>query len=286
MVGPADAGRQSSGDLGSQRITLIGTAAFPLLASGGACRVVAAFERSFYIERGREGGSDGPVACVGGPSIGAGPLNAVLGREIAAVPVVGGSFAAGDLREVRLWAPPAMRDAIRGLDRARVRAPAQGLGGLLREGHPEGDLLLRRARPAVDALTTWLADPAGALPETVVQLIGLGPGLTPAGDDLLAGALIALHGAGRAVIADRLAGWLLPRCAGRTSRISRAHLQAAAELGQGHAALHETLAALGGEDDRALSAALDRLDRVGHSSGWDALAGAVLAFRASGLSQG
>ncbi|MEE9273883.1 MAG: DUF2877 domain-containing protein, partial [bacterium] len=65
-------------------------------------------------------------------------------------------------------------------------------------------------------------------------------------------------------------------------RISRAHLACAAR-GEGAAALHETLAALLGPDpEAALAAPLGTLDAIGHTSGWDALAGAaaVLALRA------
>jgi hypothetical protein len=65
--------------------------------------------------------------------------------------------------------------------------------------------------------------------------------------------------------ADGLWRWLEPRLKMRTSAISAAHLAAAA-AGQAHEALHEVL-----------NGSLDfkRLDDVGHTSGWDALAGAT-----------
>ena len=103
------------------------------------------------------------------------------------------------------------------------------------------------------------------------MLIGLGPGLTPSWDDYLGGALIGLQALGRARQAESLWRWLEPRLAARTSALSAAHLAAAA-AGQGHEALHEVLNG---------SPALDKLDAVGHCSGWDALAGAVAVLRAS-----
>ncbi len=129
-------------------------------------------------------------------------------------------------------------------------------------------------------LASWLRDPAGDPPAAIAMLLGLGPGLTPAGDDALGGALIALRGFGREDVADRLAGWLLPSARTATSNISFAHLAAAAE-GEGAAALHDTLASLAG-DDATLAEGVARLDRIGHSSGWDALAGAVAALSSAG----
>jgi len=75
--------------------------------------------------------------------------------------------------------------------------------------------------------------------------------------------------------AARLAGWALPLAATATGRISRAHLACAAE-GECGETVHEAILALleGGLPD------LDRIDAIGHTSGWDALAGAVLALRA------
>jgi hypothetical protein len=70
--------------------------------------------------------------------------------------------------------------------------------------------------------------------------------------------------------AEGLWRWLQPRMRERTSALSAAHLSAAA-AGEAHEALHNVL---NGELD------LDSLDRVGHCSGWDALAGAVAVLKA------
>ncbi len=105
------------------------------------------------------------------------------------------------------------------------------------------------------------------------SLIGLGPGLTPAGDDFVGGAMIALRAFGECALADRIAGWALPLARGRTNRISRAHLECAAQ-GEGHEALHDLLCSFEKKH-------LDRLARVGHTSGLDAAAGAMLALKAA-----
>ena len=157
-------------------------------------------------------------------------------------------------------------------DRRRAsRAPKGG------EGYGSVAAQLEHAlNTSLLTLAAWLREPAGEPPATVATLIGLGSGLTPAGDDALGGALIALRVFGRAALADRLAEWLLPRARTGTSDISHAHLAAAAE-GEGAAALHDTLTALA-NDDASLAEGVARLDRIGHSSGWDALAGAVAAL--------
>ncbi|MEO1060179.1 MAG: DUF2877 domain-containing protein [Actinomycetota bacterium] len=92
-------------------------------------------------------------------------------------------------------------------------------------------------------------------------LVGLGPGLTPAGDDLVAGALVACRATGRHVDAERIADGIDPE---RTTPISGALLT---EAGRGRAArpLLALLDALGGRGD--LDAALDRVLAVGATSG-------------------
>ena len=106
-----------------------------------------------------------------------------------------------------------------------------------------------------------------------------GPGLTPSGDDYLGGVLVALRWVGRGAQADSLWRWLEPRLAAGTSAISAAHLAAAAG-GEAHEALHEVLRDLSAwEAPDLLPACAAR--RVGHTSGWDALAGIVAVARTS-----
>lgn len=210
----------------------------PALRVAGRGTVFASFEHSYYVET-----SDG-IGCVG-RNIGLGPLNIVV-EEFEALPegsvvqiYVGGS---------KVWTPSLPGEV--------PRLPEQKIPAAL--GKP-GAAFLR-----------WIAGD-GKKPDD--SLIGLGPGLTPAGDDFVGGAMIALRvlggDAGRAQ-ADRIAAWALPLARERTSRISRAHLECAAE-GEGHEALHDLLNT--GDEKH-----LERLAKIGHTSGLDAAAGALLAL--------
>lgn len=231
-------------------------------AARGEGEVCAVFKRSFYVRFEGSGGAP-HFTCVGDASIGRGPLNAIV--DDFSVPSLGQRVA---LSVDSTWGPArsvlgqfdlyALRHAARG------RAPAEGLGCLVVGKH---NALSAHAQPALDAVDEWIA--GNALDARAEQLIGLGPGLTPSGDDYFGGVMVALHLLGRASQAASLWRWLEPRLASRTSAISAAHLAAAA-TGAAHEALHEVLN--GGLD-------LDALDAVGHCSGWDALAGAVAVLR-------
>lgn len=104
----------------------------------------------------------------------------------------------------------------------------------------------------------------------------MGTGLTPAGDDLIGGALIALRAVGRRATAKRLGRWALRLAKTRTNRISQAHLACAAS-GEGHEALHLALSAIL-SGSKNLEKELSALKRIGHTSGMDALSGALLAL--------
>jgi hypothetical protein len=225
----------------------------------------------------------------------------------------GGRYAVGAAPP---WLPPApapVPPARRAAGLARLRrvcaaaVPARGLAALLlaperAASAPLEAALHRQVRAALAALEGWLAHaggtaaplhvlggtPAQPIPEALPAILGLGGGLTPAGDDLLAGALIALHALGCVAPAEGLAAAVLAHAPARTGAISAAHLAAAAR-GLGAAPLHAVLEALGhphtpdaGADGDAapLKAALRRLDAIGHTSGWDALAGVVAVWSA------
>ncbi|MEI6720158.1 MAG: DUF2877 domain-containing protein [Betaproteobacteria bacterium] len=233
--------------------------------SSGSARVIAVFERSCYVE------APAGLACLG--VVGNGPLNAhcaSLPPDLAVghTPAIYfGSAAAWSPRKAPAGPAHAVAHALARLATlAARRLPSEGFGTLLDPA---------RERPlAVEALSGWLAAPSG-VPVGAAGLIGLGPGLTPSGDDLIGGALCALHATGRGDIAAQLAAWALPLAKSGTNRISFAHLACAAE-GECGAAVNDAIVALvsGGEAD------LGRIDAIGHTSGWDALAGAALALEA------
>ena len=296
------------------RVQTIGSAGRRTLESRTVLRLLAVFRRSLYLQA-----QSGGIICLGPPSLGPGPLNALAGLPAAvdwqALDLVPGVGAAWDgatlhlggrfrfsLQEAEPWRPPApptgWNPATIAANLARLqkeieqRHPTEGLAPLisaLLTGDPLGggdDIPLhRRAAAAASALRSWViaaarrrgTDPPRA-PE-IARLIGLGPGLTPSGDDLLGGALITLHALGWSSVAGHLAGHLLPVARERTHALSLAHLLCAAR-GEGAAAVHETIAALCSPGSRDLAATLDSLAEIGHSSGWDALAGVSLVCRA------
>lgn len=292
-------------------VALVGGLARRALTAGLTWRVVAVFRRSFYCS-GSSGALVlvGPESLGAGPLHALSPVSEEAGRVLAGLRVgtsvgidIDGASPNADalltlgLRDAREWRPPArpswegprLRRSLAWLEDAAERAPAEGVGRLIpllagRAGSLTGAAgasdLTGLAWPAVAALSGWVRDAllgshaTGAPPVAVDRLVGLGPGLTPSGDDVLSGALLALHAFSRAEVADALAVWLRPRAEGRTGAVSLAHLACAA-VGEGAAVLHDALAALSSGDTRALDAAATAVGSVGHSSGWDALTGIV-----------
>ncbi len=108
-----------------------------------------------------------------------------------------------------------------------------------------------------------------ALAEGAAALAGWGPGLTPAGDDFLAGVMLAIqiHPQGKAM-GERIYAAAAPR----TTRLSQAFL-AAARDGLVDEAWQRLLAALESEDSGTLTAAAEAVLAFGASSGLDMLAG-------------
>jgi hypothetical protein len=281
-----------------------GAFALQRLNAGGSGRTVAKFTHSLYVRF-----ATGSFVCVGTQSIGAGPLNVLLAQcdwiGLHAVPIGAPveaskralSFADGrrvTLTRAASWRPHPVairRDVVSRQLRvlARLAPPALPEIGLSRLAFAPprrctGDPALRYAAPGWDALERWIArcmsDPV-AMPDphpSMRRLVGLGPGLTPSGDDVFCGVLVALKALGLDAAAATLWSWLRPQLAEGTSALSAAHLDAAA-VGQGHSALHAVLECTEANES-ALEIALIRLGQVGHCSGWDALAGAVAVLRA------
>jgi len=279
MSSPTTADRAA---VGATRLAVLtaGRRAQRLAAGDRGARVIARFERSAYLCA-----PDGQLACIGGETLGLGPLNAVVGTDdFTAARLAVGDRVVLDVSDTVPWRPrpfaiptaEGLRRAVASLDGATATVPPRGLAQTA-----GSDPINARARRGLDVLTTSIAAPGDELPGEVTALLGLGPGLTPAGDDALGGAMIALRAFGRPKAADWLASHVLPLAVALTSSISLAHLEAAAD-GEGAAALHDTLAALAAGDTAAATEGLRRLDRIGHSSGWDALAGAAAALKGLG----
>jgi hypothetical protein len=247
--------------------------------------------------------------CIGESGIGNGPLNACVSaaswqRVVALLPAAGtpalllaGRITVGATtfatRGARAWQPPpwptpAGWDVVRAaLQRlallAQAQAPSVGLARLAL-GFAAAAPVDRVAGPRLQRLQCWLATRLGEeRAPAPTDLLGLGPGLTPSGDDLLGGALLALHAIGRADAAHDLYAALHAKAVAATCCASQALLAAAAE-GQAFEPLHTLIIAL--LRRRGIGRALLAVARVGHSSGWDALAGVVLVLRVASTGRG
>lgn len=195
------------------------------------------------------------------------------------------------LEDAHPWRPPTKGN---GLDLATLRrdveratlvaqeAPRGGLAAHLVLGPDTvgGPTWQRRGVDGARALAQALAGhDAGAARTAVPRLLGLGPGLTPAGDDLLCGLLAGLAVLRRRMGADGGSGQSALRRAveeaapGRTTSLSCTLLRWA---GHGVAVepLLDVLWSLGAAGEMG---GLRTLLGIGHSSGSDMLTGALLA---------
>jgi hypothetical protein len=282
---------------------LVGPVAARALRQGALGRVFALFAQSLYLEL------DAGWVCLGGASLAVGPLTLICAPmpegDLRAHLSVGDAarietdtLLVGPLRielgEAEPWWPAAVgawdrHSLARGLAAASTAVrnlnAQDGLALLARAGTAERQALARAAAGPLSHLAQVLsaADTAPEVPPAsakIAPLIGLGPGLTPSGDDVLSGVLVALSLLGRTPLRDGLWRALQGAIAERTTDLSRAQLAAAAE-GLGGAQLHEVLSVIMTGASAHIQAACAALGRVGHTSGWDALAGALLALRAT-----
>ena len=153
--------------------------------------------------------------------------------------------------------------------------------------------LAKQSLPALKCLFRWL-ESARQQPgkhcqnslSQVSELLGAGPGLTPSGDDLLAGVMLALHRLQRADRVDALWQVLESYLLQRTNIISVAHLRLAAR-GQCSERVNSLLDHVFSNNSnhhaqgvQAVTANIQlRANSIGASSGWDMLAGMSLVLR-------
>lgn len=287
-----------------------GALARAVFADGHRARVTAVFESSFYIE------GNGGTACVVGRGADAGPLNLIVPASRPVNWPASGLRVGADVRLDRSkcvvaqrfrfdmtaatpWLPSAPAGhwngaTLRvGLDALReivaARAPADGLGRLAckMDRRGGGTALVAQAEQTTAVLSVVLEAALAAPRSTTASdfacaggLLGLGPGLTPSGDDFLGGLMMALQITGQGPTCDALWRALAPAAETRTHAIARAHLAGAAQ-GMGSAIVHDVLNAtlegrIGDLDDLCRA-----LDQLGHTSGWDIVAGAVCALDAA-----
>jgi hypothetical protein len=287
-----------------------GVVARDLCRRDGRGAVAAVFERSFYLRVGEDFICIGAPEIRNGPTtlIVAARVAGLGLRQGQPAFITSECIRVGDLlfdlSACQTWrAPPwsklpspaALRDTCASLaHRAAAQSPADSL---MHAVFSTTDTpLARLARPRVAAFEAWLSERILALGwakrrrrvptindrgghgasrlSAPYGLIGLGPGLTPSGDDFLIGALAALDALRQANIHASL-GRAVIAAAGGTTPLSASLLRAAA-AGHIGESLHMMIAALvTGDADAAIAAAVG----IGHTSGWDALTGAAVTVR-------
>jgi hypothetical protein len=226
--------------------------------------VRAAFPTAVYLDTGK-----GVVAVVARDGLRL-PISVIVAATSSRAPFAGASpgdpatVGAGRIRTKNLevtvgrwWTPPRPPALVRP---EHLPARAARLARILQArrrtlADPVASRLCRLGS-ALRARRPFDTDPAA--------LVGLGEGLTPAGDDVLVGVLLALRHLGRPGCAAHLWASIADQVPRRTTALS-ATLLAAAAAGDAAPQVIEVLSALAGH--RALEPALDRLLAVGATSG-------------------
>ncbi|WP_433478399.1 DUF2877 domain-containing protein [Spirillospora sp. CA-142024] len=230
--------------------------------------VVVATRREHPFRSVREGGE----AFVGDGRIEADGLNVRVRRWWDPSPALGGMQPAALARGLR-----ALEAELTAAGALTAAGPAgEGLVGGGLAGHPD---------PAALAGACADGDLAGAV-EAAERIVGLGPGLTPSGDDILCGLLAALRLVGGAVrhggtavwLADWLGAAVTADAGTRTTALAATLLHCAA-AGNAGGEVTAVLRCVAGHEPPA--AAVRRLLAVGHTSGTDLAHGVLAGCRAA-----
>jgi len=156
-----------------------------------------------------------------------------------------------------------------------ISAMADGRG---LKGVPLDSLVARAIHPILGIAKACLNEDMVHIAQIGRELIGLGPGLTPSGDDFLGGLLFAAHCL--KMVYPREFCWdeepildLIDWSRTRTNPISHAILSDLS-LGYSPEPLHDIVRSLlNGKDWERAMLSINRLLGIGHTSGWDILAG-------------
>jgi hypothetical protein len=262
-------------------VTTIGRRAAALLGGERNGRVLAPLTASIYIVVREQ------VLWLGGPAETLHPRAILLSRRPQA-----DASAPGDLVRlppclVQAWSPQPIptgaaaaaalrRGAAALIGATPVLGRPQGFGARL-IGEPLGFPLAGAAEPAESLAAACARDAPDDAADAALAVLGLGSGLTPSGDDFVGGVFFARAALSHAGASDpdrwrRAAGRLREAAPRATHPISAALLGDLLD-GEGWEPLHTLASALARDDDAAALDAARRLTRLGHSSGWDLLAG-------------
>ena len=269
----------------AQRVLSYGAFIAPHLMAPNRGSVLAVFSSSVYLED-----ESGALLCLLAPGAEPGPLHVLVSRLPYAehgMPwdVCGHRLSVGgtvySLRSAKHWCPQttpltgAPVDARVLLEGAPDITAAHAYLHAVEHGRSAD--WRGRALPVLRQLMTSLQ--LGEPLPPLTSVIGLGPGLTPAADDVLGAMVIVLHGLQQRAQAAAVAERVRPLLAA-THPISAAHVRAACH-GLGNAALHDFVnAVLSGADDWV--ATRNRLTALGAQSGWEMVLGATLALEVAG----
>jgi hypothetical protein len=231
-------------------------------------KVLHVFERSADLLD-----ADGRVISIVSSGVGPGPFNLVLSRDLdlrtlitasARITVASGVLRVGDLAvelaRADLWDPvPQWRS---------IAAELPGLAETIR-----AEMAVSPVKPGIEFDPPPGDDPAEAA-AFALRLAGLGPGLTPSGDDVLMGWMHACYCRFPEHRARTLAEAVVGAAAPRTTSLSAAWLLAAAD-GEAGALWHRLVRGAANGVAGVQRDALRRILATGHTSGADALAGFV-----------
>lgn len=184
--------------------------------------------------------------------------------------------------EVSLVGVPTWSPRIAGMDAAPWRARRSWAAGLVRAASVAGGITsVAAGPPAMRTLASAIQARDPLRTTTAARpLIGLGPGLTPSGDDVLTGAWATLHAIGHPCAGSLAAA--LGDVDSRTTVVAAAMLRHVAR-GEVAERIHELLAAVlaPAEVRGRLEAAVAQTVAWGATSGSDLLAGVLLALDAT-----
>ncbi len=280
--------------------------------------IIAVFDNSVYLNGGDS------LCCLGVESLVNGPVNIRTRLSNLSALRVGDTWSYTNNRltlgqlyncdntKARLWSLPAKVSLSRTLNPGPAFTDCITLieSRLLAEGHIRNtlpgvtnSLTLQRLNYYQTLIAKSLLSPGETeqytVPSELTGLLGCGDGLTPAGDDILLGVLIAAFHFDLPKLADCLVTWLKQHAEINTSQISYAHLLAACE-GQAIEHLHAMLNLLtirmnrsdlnteGSLKDQTekvqpiksqLEQAIGTLIQHGHSSGYYTLCGVLLVLK-------
>ena len=246
-----------------------------LLRSAGRIDVVVRLQDACYVRAG------GEILCVTERDVAMHPRVVV----VACLERIAGGLVGVD--KTIPWRPPAAPPAdeasivharAQALRRDIVDDAARGFAAML--GGKALAFPIDRARADVERLAraTRGDDPQAAC-DAALPLLGLGSGFTPSGDDLVGALFFARRALANATAAARrwahAAHRLCAASEARTHPIAAALLRDLADVAS-FAPLHALVAALAAGHEPPGRAAR-ALVAIGHSSGWDMLAGVLIA---------